>query len=105
MMVSFIAAHRDAYGVEPICAQLPMAPSTYFEANMREVDPHRVPARTQRDTALCPEIDRVWRANRRVYGVQKVWCHRSSEIPHRAIVSNSPPPTAGVGRWMADWSG
>ena len=66
MMVAVIDAHRDAYGGEPSCAQLPIAPSTYFEANAREVDPHRVPARTQRDTALCPEIDRVWRANRRV---------------------------------------
>ena len=72
-MVAFIDAHRDAFGVEPICAQLPIAPSTYFEAKAREADPQRVPARAQRDAALCPEIDRVWRANRRVYGVKKVW--------------------------------
>jgi hypothetical protein len=25
-MVSFIDAHRDQYGVEPICRQLPIAP-------------------------------------------------------------------------------
>jgi putative transposase len=72
-MVAFIDAHRDEYGVEPICAQLPIAPSTYDEVTARGADPTRVPARAQRDTALCPEIDRVWRANRRVYGVKKVW--------------------------------
>ena len=31
MMVRFIDAHRDAYGVEPICAVLPIAPSLYHE--------------------------------------------------------------------------
>ena len=29
-MVAFIDAHREAYGVEPICDVLPIAPSTYF---------------------------------------------------------------------------
>jgi putative transposase len=29
-MVAFIDAHRDEYGVEPICNQLPIAPSTYL---------------------------------------------------------------------------
>jgi putative transposase len=30
-MVSFIDAYRDEYGVESICRQLPIAPSTYYE--------------------------------------------------------------------------
>ena len=30
MIVAFIDAHREAYGVEPICAVLPIAPSTYY---------------------------------------------------------------------------
>ena len=29
-MVLFIEDHRDVYGVELICAMLPIAPSTYF---------------------------------------------------------------------------
>jgi putative transposase len=29
VMVSFIDDHRADYGVEPICAVLPIAPSTY----------------------------------------------------------------------------
>jgi transposase InsO family protein len=72
-MVAFIDAHRASYGVEPICAVLPIAPSTYYEAKAREADPTRRPARVQRDVQLSPEIDRVWRANRRVYGAKKVW--------------------------------
>ena len=72
-MVAFIDAYREGYGVEPICAQLPIAPSTYYEAKARQTDPTRRPARAQRDDALRPAITRVWQANRRVYGVRKVW--------------------------------
>ncbi len=44
-MVAFIDAHRGVYGVEPICAVLPIAPSTYYEAKARVADPTRAPAR------------------------------------------------------------
>jgi putative transposase len=64
-MVAFIDAHREAYGVEPICAQLPIAPSTYYEVKARQADPTRVPRRTERDAQLKPEIERVWKDNRR----------------------------------------
>jgi putative transposase len=73
MMVAFIDAHRATYGVEPICSVLPIAPSTYYEAKARHADPTRMPGRAQRDDELRDEITRVWRANRRVYGVRKVW--------------------------------
>jgi transposase InsO family protein len=72
-MVAFVDAHRETYGVEPICAVVPIAPSTYYEAKARQADPTRRPARTQRDDHLRGEIMRVWQANRRVYGVRKVW--------------------------------
>ncbi len=72
-MVAFVDAHRAAYGVEPICAVLPIAPSTYYEQKAREADATRQPARAQRDAQLRPEIARVWQANRRVYGAKKVW--------------------------------
>ena len=73
MMVSFIDAHRAEYGVEPICAQLPIAPSTYYEHKAREADPDLLPWRAQRDQALKAEIQRVWEENFRVYGARKVW--------------------------------
>jgi len=72
-MVAFIDAHREAYGVEPICAELPIAPSTYYEAKARERDPSRLPARAQRDQALTPEIQRVWHDNFEAYGARKTW--------------------------------
>lgn len=72
-MVAFIDAHRGTYGVEPICAQLPIAPSTYYEFKARQADPARRPARARRDAELCPQIQRVWRENFCVYGVKKTW--------------------------------
>ena len=72
-MVTFIDAHRATYGVEPICAELPIAPSIYYECKAREANPGRLPARHQRDAWLEIEIRRVWEENFRVYGVRKVW--------------------------------
>ena len=71
--MSFIDHHRDEYGVESICAQLPIAPSTYYEHKAREANPTRVPARARRDGELKVEIKRVWDDNFQVYGVRKVW--------------------------------
>jgi transposase InsO family protein len=72
-MVQFIDEHRDQYGVEPICAQLPIAPSVYYEQKAREADPRRQPARAQRDIVLCEDIRRVYADNFQLYGVRKVW--------------------------------
>ena len=72
-MVAFIDAHREEYGVEPICAQLPIAPSVYYEQRARRADPARRPLRLQRDAVLSPEISRVHRETHGVYGARKVW--------------------------------
>ncbi len=72
-MVSFIDDHRAEYGVEPICNQLPIAPSTFYEHKAREADPELLPDRTKRDNTLCIEIQRVWEENFEVYGARKVW--------------------------------
>jgi putative transposase len=72
-MVSFINAHRDAHGVEPICWVLPIAPSTDYSHLAGRSDPERLSDRARRDAALRPEIRRVFEENRRVYGVRKVW--------------------------------
>ena len=75
----FIDQHRAVLGVEPICKQLPIAPSTYYEHKARASDPARVPARVKRDRALCVEIQRVWEDNFQVYGARKVWCQLKRE--------------------------
>ncbi len=73
MMVSFVDDHRAEYGVEPICAELPIAPSTYNEYKVRAADPERFPPRVRRDRELDVEIRCVWEENFRVYGSRKVW--------------------------------
>ncbi len=72
-MVPFIDEHRGKHGVEPICAELPIAPSTYYEHKAREADPERLPARVKRDLALSVEVKRVWDDNFQVYGARKIW--------------------------------
>lgn len=87
-MIAFIDAHRDAYGVESICAQLPIAPSTYYEHKAREIDPSREPPRVQRDRALKVDIQRVWKENFAVYGARKVWRQLNREhivVPRCAV--------------------
>jgi len=72
-MTLFLDEYREVYGVESICAVLPIAPSTYYEQKARQTDPGRLPLRTQRDAILRDHIRRVWEANFQVYGVRKVW--------------------------------
>jgi putative transposase len=67
-VTAFIDAHRDRFGVEPVCKVLQAAPATYYAARSRPPS-----ARAQRDEVLVGEITRVWTENRRVYGADKVW--------------------------------
>ncbi len=73
-MIAFIDSHRDSvscglkWGVEPICAVLQFAPSTYRENKNRKPS-----ARSVRDEQLKPLITKVFDDNYRVYGAGKVW--------------------------------
>ena len=73
MTHDFIDMHRERLGVEPICKVLQVAPSAY----RRRVTPRRDPGlrspRAQRDERLMGDVQLVWQANLRVYGVRKVW--------------------------------
>ncbi len=66
--MSFIDAHRQRWGVEPICSALQFAPATYYAARSRPLS-----ARGERDELLKVEIARVFEENYRVYGAEKVW--------------------------------
>ncbi|GJE15161.1 IS3 family transposase ISMex33 [Methylobacterium longum] len=72
-MIAFIDDHRGAYGVEPICRVLLIAPSTYHAHAARRVDPGRLPARAKRDAVLMAEVRHVCEANFCVYGVRIIW--------------------------------
>jgi transposase InsO family protein len=73
MMMSFIDAHREDLGIEPICRELAIAPSSYHEHARRLADPGRRPARARRDDEIKAQIKRVHEASSGLYGARKVW--------------------------------
>jgi len=72
-MYAFVDRHRQQHGVEPICRLLQIAPSAYRRHAARQRDAILLSSRVRRDQELMPHIERVWRANLRVYGADKVW--------------------------------
>ena len=78
-MVAFIDVCRREFGVESICKQLPIAPSTYYEHKARGCDPGRLPERHWRDVENLEEVRRVWEGSRGRYGARKVWRQLSRE--------------------------
>jgi putative transposase len=74
LVIEFIDAHRERFGVEPICTELSkhgcgIAPSTFYAAKTRPPS-----ARRLADEALLVEIRRVhFEVGRGLYGVRKVW--------------------------------
>ncbi|HEY4728023.1 MAG TPA: IS3 family transposase [Actinomycetes bacterium] len=82
-MIAYIHAHKDRYGVEPICRVLPIAPSTYYAAHHRPSS-----ARAVRDAKLKGEIARVHAEHFGVYGARKVWrqLHREGITVARCTV-------------------
>jgi putative transposase len=67
-MTRYIDAHKERYGVEPICRVLEIAPSTYYAAGCRPACARRV-----QDEQLKPAVARVHEENYGVYGARKVW--------------------------------
>jgi transposase InsO family protein len=101
-MIAFIDEQRERHGVEPVCKQLPIAVSTYYEHKAREADPDREPVRVKRDRWLKVEIQRVWDENHQVYGARKVWrqMHREAIDVARCTVERLMPilGISGTGR-------
>ena len=81
--MAYIDAHKDRFGVEPICETLQVAPSTYYSAKTRP--PCR---RAIRDQELVAHIRRVFEENYGVYGARKVWrqLHREDIAVARCTV-------------------
>jgi putative transposase len=67
-MIAYIDENRERFGVEPICEQLQVAPSTYYGAKRRLPS-----ARALRDEELKREIARVHEESSGLYGARKVW--------------------------------
>ena len=73
MTMAFIDAHREELGIEPICRELAVAPSSYHQHAARLADPDRRSARARRDDGLKGHIRRVHEASFGLYGSRKVW--------------------------------
>ena len=73
MIVEYIDAHRDRFGVDPICRVLTeygmqIAPSTYYARKKRGV----VSAAALAEAYAAHEVFRQFTKNRSVYGVRTV---------------------------------
>ncbi len=64
---------------EPMCSVLQIAPSGYWCHAAQQRNPQLRCARAQRDDTLLPHIERIWNANMRVYGAEKVWRQMTRE--------------------------
>lgn len=88
-MIAYIDAHKDLFGVEPICtvlseADAKIAPSTYYAAKSRPPS-----TRAVADAALDERIERLYEENYRVYGVRKMW----KALNRQSMVNEACEPT------------
>ena len=67
-MTAFIDAHRDRFGVEPICRTLGVSASAYYHRASAEPC-----ARAQEDERLLGRIREVHEANYEAYGYRRTW--------------------------------
>ena len=71
--MAFIDANREELGIEPICRELAIAPSSYHEHAARLADPDKRSSRARRDDVIRQQIRRVYEASFGLYGSRKVW--------------------------------
>jgi hypothetical protein len=81
VVVDYIGAHKDRFGVEPICRTLiehgvKIAPSTYYQ---RVACP--VSAAELADAYAADTLVDLYRLHRRLYGVRKLW-HTARRAGH-----------------------
>ena len=85
VIVGFIDENRDELGVEPICRDLQVAPSTYYAAKSRPPSERAI-----RDAELGPTLEKLWKHNYSVYGRRKLW-----------KAARRPTSTPAATRWLS----
>jgi putative transposase len=96
LIVEYIDARQEEFGVEPICATLSdagvkIAPSTYYAARSRPPS-----ARSVRDITVTEKIKEVHECNYGVYGVRKV----HAELARQGGIDGRPVARCTVARLM-----
>lgn len=97
--MAFIDAHREQFGVEPICRVLTehgvkIAPSSYYAHRSRPPSPRAV-----RDAVVLAEIERIYhdpKLGRGLYGARKVY----HQLRREGGVDATPVPRCRVERLM-----
>ena len=94
-MIAFIDDHREAYGVEPICKVLPIAPSTYRAHAAKRADPAKLSARAKQD-AIRKIIHRrgPWRSFEAVEFATLEWVDWFNNRRLLQPIGNIPPAEA-----------
>jgi len=72
-VTAFIDRHRHAYGVEPICWVMQVAPSSHWRYVAQQRNPELRCGRAKRDDVRSADIEHVWQANMQVHGADKGW--------------------------------
>lgn len=75
MMIAYIDAYRDRFGVEPICRVLGASLEGGFitSRGYRSAKSRPASARSIRDRILINELEKIHAKNYGVYGVRKMW--------------------------------
>lgn len=89
VIVDYIDEYRNRFGVDPICtvlrqAGIEIAPSTYYAAKKRGT----LSAAALEETYAANTVHQLHVANRRLYGVRKVW-HAMKSAGHQWAVIRS----------------
>ena len=106
--IAFIDDHRAAYGVEPICKVLPIAPSTYHAHAAHRSDPARASARARPRYGAVPRdpprvrgaLPRLWRAPG--VAAARARGHHGRPLHGRAADAADGPAWRGPGPQHAD---
>ena len=72
-MIAFVEEHCEAFGVEPICRVLPIAPSTYYARAAVIRDPEKASDRARQDAKSLDLVKRAYDQSKGRYGARKVW--------------------------------
>lgn len=72
-MIAFMETHREAFGVEPVCRVLQIAPATFHRHAAIARNPDLASDRARQDKQDLEKIKAVHAQSRGRYGARKVW--------------------------------